>query len=486
MAPKKSADTKSITRSATTAKARKPAASVVFKKAAPQKKPAPSKKTGGTQKTGTRSREGKAATSPGAAASGTRKGSTRKTGRKGKGVVAPAAPAAPAPPAAPAVAAAPIGPVVEPQAAGFHGSIFMETENYSVVAPLADLNNIVHPLFAQLNFKTVPTDWTVMETPARLASRLLEAPALQPMFYTILNSHPVVQGEAVSDEELEDQVHEYAEADDIPDLTLTAAQTRLVNDGLTALAGMIGFVSSTEVDQGAVCDADATRSTDDHFLNGIGSTISYSSADYSRLVTMQGTNDWPLLRTTQFQWAIMLVHEVCHALINAREGDVEWEPFFYGKQVAEVGFEMEYRLFGGHVDNLYAGDATIRRYQENTAGQDNGSQLNGLMVTWQWPYKEIIAFYERQEHYIASRRDMPAMDLAWRVTLPYFTEKFTNAFWDNAGAADLSLLHPPKDVGYFFKKNKPSKPDAQYASKLIPQGYRIATIEDRGHPLVRR
>ncbi|KAK4543533.1 hypothetical protein LTR36_005428 [Oleoguttula mirabilis] len=346
---------------------------------------------------------------------------------------------------------APDGPTQEPKALDFWGSVFMKTENYPATAPEANLDNDVHALFAQSNFISPQMDWTMMRTPAMLATKLLQAPALQPMFYTISNHHPVLQAGVVSSEG--HPIYEYSQADDVKDRTLGRADSEGIEIGLVALAGMIRFVQIDTVGNGGSSVPDTTRPTDSYFPNGVGSTIRYSHAEIEKLVRAEATADWPLLRTAQFQFASMLVHEVCHCLLNAREPGIDAEPFFHGRQ-------------------------------EDTAGQDNRSALRGLMVNWRWPFEELINLYRSADYSMTSRGDMLNMDLAWRVPLTYFTDKFTKGFWDDPHGAGLSLLHPPREVGYFFKKNVPGKPSPKYKACLVPAGYHITKTRKQGHSVI--
>lgn len=91
----------------------------------------------------------------------------------------------------------------------------------------------------------------------------------------------------------------------------------------------------------------------------------------------------------------MLVHETLHALTYSRRWvgkDVHHEIFFDPDPdkapLAETGYEGEVRLFGGHIDNIFAQEADKPEYQIIRYRYTDrvSSQLRGIMVMWRWPY----------------------------------------------------------------------------------------------------
>lgn len=427
-----------------------------------------------------------------------KKAGVGKKGAGGGGGMYVAVIPAPAPPAGPAgaPAPAPVAPAPAPASpranAAFWRSQFMKTENYPTVAPQADLNNSIHPLFEKRNFKSVNVNWNIIRTPARLATKFLRAEAIQPMFHTILSHHPVLQAGLRTNEDK--AIWRYVGPDDQPARKLTRLQTANIDTALAALARMIRFVRDNSVNEGGVTDPDDRMPTDTYFPHGVGSTIRYAGGTYQKMVDARTRGDWPLLRILQFEFAIMLVHEVCHALFNAREGDVPWEPFFKNSKVAEVGFEMECRLFGGHIQNLWRDADAVYKPAAPAGGAGAGggavpTELGGVMVKWMWPYRELIEKYKRAGDLIATRGVMPDMDLAWRIRLPYFTEKFTNDFWDDEdsediGGSGLTKLHPEREVGYFFIENRPRKPTVALERRMNEQGYKIIQGKKYGNTVI--
>jgi len=200
---------------------------------------------------------------------------------------------------------------------------FMEVETVPDELSASDLDNEIHPIFAKDKFSQV--DYSVIETPARLATNLLFFGNLQPTIWTMLNKgeHELVYG-AEPDKigilrfgafELRSVYYGYPVEDDVRDPeSIDEAMAEEITDALLNLAGMVKFRRDDEVvGPGAVtvpCFALHLKSW--YFDRGVGSTVRISDRLYQRLydASTKYPEDLAELLTVQFQFAVMLVHEL--------------------------------------------------------------------------------------------------------------------------------------------------------------------------------
>lgn len=422
---------------------------------------------------------------------------------------------------------APDAPVPEDKfVTGFYATEFMKIERFDKALTAEQLQTDIHPIFAKQNFLSVSIDYNRVITPVViLATQLLEADALQPFFYTMLANVPVLQPAETT--EKGEPVWAYTAAADQRDRVMTPANKQLVEDGLVALADMVGFFMDPKVDTGATTViAMDTLTKDNRYTHpfypatGRGSFINYSPKYYRQLdrATKQDPVDWPLLRSMQFLFAVALVHEVSHAVYNARMGDVEYEPFFGDSLVSEVGYEAEDRLFGGHLRMLWETDSEMRIYHPDVAegpvedadlseapfrlyltrageikmaprkeaGEDKEEEekekdlrsgLQGVAVMFDWPYRGIYHYYWHSNFLIAAREGLPSIDLAWRTRLGYFHDVTSKDFWINNTGTLATRLRPPRGVGHYFttEKDGETAPRTRARDVDIPTGYRRVT-----------
>ena len=187
------------------------------------------------------------------------------------------------------------------------------------------------------------------------------------------------------------------------------------------------------------------------------------------------------MRTLQFDFAVGLIQEMFHALINARLGRENWEPFLNGAVIAEVGFEAVVRLFGGRIsplfdeqDNAEHGQHLYRFIPGQGPRGLRLSDARGLMVMWDWPERGVIDQYGDKHTINSYPTRLPRLDLAWRVQLEFFARIFTKAFWTNYNT-DRTMLYPPKATGHFFKAGagdrEPCRPEDENDAR-IPDTHR--------------
>lgn len=401
-------------------------------------------------------------------------------------------------------------------------SLFMKTE----IVPTAGfggtpLDNTIHPLFAESQFEGVD-DYEVLRMPARLATNLLESEALPSMFWTMLN-HRELYDECYF--KADRYLHELPERDhggekqyayrspvDSEWYGFEAHGKLHISAALVNLVPFVHFRISDTPAEGAVTNGLVGEevSYEEHggradlrpYPMGVKTETNISRNTYSRL--RDATNDYDddngdlaYLLQLQFEFAVMLMHEICHCLLWATEGELGYEPFFPAsddadppdfegvartKPTAELGFEAETRLFGGYPAMLFDDCHVVRLAPISSTAATEESKLQGVPVCWKWPHGALLSKYRSEGDYIGVRtKQLPSMELAWRVPIEYFAKLFTNEFWDEGlsrrGAAALRM---PMEVGHFFAVNKksgnmgPRKP----GKGQVPEGWRLATSRD--------
>lgn len=117
--------------------------------------------------------------------------------------------------------------------------------------------------------------------------------------------------------------------------------------------------------------------------DGFKSLVRIRRSMYDELAAATNdAEDLPCLMMLRFEFAVMLVHELTHALHNLRRGRLEHEPYIGDNAVSKLGFEMERILFGGHLTRIFPeGDpqcqgqrgATSPRRQEEQARRPAGA-----------------------------------------------------------------------------------------------------------------
>lgn len=128
---------------------------------------------------------------------------------------------------------------------------------------------------------------------------------------------------------------------------------------------------------------------------GYRSVIKISKKLYDELAAAyEHPTDVPNLLWMQTKFAVMLVHENMHAYSNAIFGKLDREPYFGNAAVAEVGFEIEKRLFGGRMATLYDAAHVDKQYDVHVY-EHNGipSKLRGVLILWEYPSQGLLEEY---------------------------------------------------------------------------------------------
>jgi len=320
-------------------------------------------------------------------------------------------------------------------------SEFVEPESPLSPNALGDLSNPILPVFKATNFVNVK-DYSAIEPSVRLASHLLKHPSLRPMLRTILK-----HGTMIPLREKESSGNSLYRYPDDSANEMTDDDIAYIDLALDELAG---FVTFEAMEEHGPADARTQiiikrKSKRDHrteTLDGHRSRVEYSLELLERLEKASrpssSKQDKPLLLVWRFTLAVQLAHEVCHVLVNAKDGRLKRfhaEPFFHNALTAEVGFAMEETLFGGSPALLWPeeqpDDEQATRVHHKNAGKL--SDLVGVFVFWPWPCTSIVRDYQAQNCALHMRRaDMAALkpkDVAWRVTISDLARFFDTAFW---------------------------------------------------------
>nr|OQO23139.1 hypothetical protein B0A51_10097 [Rachicladosporium sp. CCFEE 5018] len=266
-------------------------------------------------------------------------------------------------------------------------SAFFANDTCTFTSRTGDLTNELHPVFQRADFADASHHELLIPT-LRLATRLLGHASVRRLMRTIIDHRPTAIGE------LDDQrkpLHEYP---DDGRTYLTRQQEMRVDAALAELADIVRFVDDSKLAKGhGTTEADNTKGSNKNatHLTGVCNTTKYGRKNYLFLKIIlneaREKYDPPLVMAWQFQLAVELVHEVCHALFIARCGNVpegDTDIFFRNDALAEVGFAMEDRLLGGHLSLMYDQDKVYHKVRVSCHMKAHGkpSRFIGIMVLW--------------------------------------------------------------------------------------------------------
>jgi hypothetical protein len=354
-------------------------------------------------------------------------------------------------------------------------SDFVARENPLPRTALGDLSNAILPVFRAANFPDV-NNYSKIAPSVRLASLLLKHPSLQPMLRTIVSHRAFIPvGERDKDG---DVMYRYA-ADTSP---VTDDDIALIDQALSDLAGFVTFHADPGQDAANAATMPISRKDETKTgfktsrLRGLTSRIDYS-LDLQQTLT-RVTTDIPLLLARRFTFAVQLAHEVCHALINAKDGHRSWldvEPFFDGALTAEVGMTMEETLFGGSPSILWGDEKhtdkdALKAYYKTPGRLSN---LVGLSVIWPLPCTWTVREYQHKRLGLWMRKaDMDALkskDIAWRVPLTEMVRFFDMQFW----AQENPPTQLERTVGFGFSSDENGVKSAAQISKKELRDYAL-------------
>lgn len=307
----------------------------------------------------------------------------------------------------------------------FHKTRFMKPESTtSKILRLGRLTNRTHPLFRRHRFfpARFEIDYNIVKQSACLASRFLECGRLDSLLKAIILPKDFWQNP--------DDAQDWAVQYDTQLPAIDEEDKKAIRDVLDQLSMNIIWCVRDFPDEGAV-----TNQVGDEHVElpecpyGYKSIVEISAKTYDALADATAKEDLPLLLTLRFQFAVMLVHEVGHLVHNFMFGKLDREPSLRRSGVAELGFEMESRLFEvltrmfTHVDPNGEETLQIHKHEGRT------SELTGLLVLWDYPSIGLVARYRKDGAYFeAEETSNKTLDVAWRVSLTFLTHFFEDVF----------------------------------------------------------
>lgn len=392
----------------------------------------------------------------------------------------------------------------------FQASAFLQEEDVPDKFQY-DLPNDIHLLFAQTRFSP-NISYRLVEPSARLATQLLKSPLLNRFWWNIITKTPAPSPNLTQT---------YADEGNDQILHRTPPQLARIDAALNQLSGMIRYLIKEKADAwytvaSTAANVNPPTPPGSPFTNGTGSKIYMGSTWYRKLQAVSEGNqdDSAALLWFRFELAVALVHEVCHAILNARlpralGGRHPQMTFFGNCAIGEVGFEAESRLFGGTIlryredgpryyrittqarrgrliaprESRRTNEKSLRHISgpETRVGKrvskrtSKTSSLTGVMTLLAWPSRKIPVLYKRQNLMIVSYDDkLPLYDLAWRVPLESIASLFTDRFWKRAklNSENSKMLRLERKVGYFlnFAEDDFATPKPPGAG-MVPRGY---------------
>lgn len=214
-----------------------------------------------------------------------------------------------------------------------------------------ELDNDIHPIFRQANFPHA--EYEVLKRPLRLASQLLEELARRP-FMKLLVKH----GEFIKITDGDKTEYAYPP---LQTAELTEQDKSDIQQALARLAELVTFRKDDELSSSSARTEPMVRPAG--FVpvlpREVPSTIFYSKRAYEQLRKLANPKSKDVVARTvhEFNFAVTLMHESVHALVNAVDGGIDYEPFMSTDSnkapISEVGFAAEVELFGGHIAMLF-------------------------------------------------------------------------------------------------------------------------------------
>lgn len=351
------------------------------------------------------------------------------------------------------------------------------------IETLRDLETPIHPIFRRKNFST-SIDYSSLEPSLRLASRLLESPALVEYINAVVDGEVKnFKGEVIDVRNIDSHTFWTQLPSTWPKPNQDNSSKRARKRSrriLRQLAEMIEFDVCPSDDNttgfSAVCQPNLGPSTayaTRCFPNGCRSRIRFNeeslntlkdaTAKYNlyRWIDQGWEDDCTLLEdvakaavellTTRFLFATENVHEMSHSMQFAVIGRtaVPMDLFHRGNKVAEAGFEMEAELFGGVLSRSPAIHARDYLY-----ACDYGKQhrVSSVISFHSWPsFTTAQAYSEVHGYDICPFSTARNYDLEWIVPAEFMNNLFSNDFWaQQEKKKDLKALHPPTESSWPF------------------------------------
>ncbi|USW56995.1 hypothetical protein Slin15195_G103140 [Septoria linicola] len=331
-------------------------------------------------------------------------------------------------------------------------------------APMPDLTNELHPLFAQGKFAMFYNELTspsILSHALQLASNLLEASL--PFWHSIMlaDIRPLAELENIGAGEVQYEIFDEVKHTAKRPETLTSRQQHETRLRLHQLAEYVTYAIWSDSDDAHDERNDGGAVTDNtyfinrnkcllersYFWTGKASQISLHPAILISLQRYQHGTDLVAYHWAAFHLAVTLCHELAHAACAARRPQVVgycgklWDQesngnlFFKGSDVAEPGYEWEARTFGGLItrlrttpENHLRGQPVPPLYQVN--GIDTA--MSGMLVVRQWLAPDMVTLYKRMNGQtgLREKNSVAEKEKYWNFSFGNIHRLFQQEFWN--------------------------------------------------------
>ncbi|KAM3424512.1 hypothetical protein BST61_g6515 [Cercospora zeina] len=193
-------------------------------------------------------------------------------------------------------------------------------------------------------------------------------------------------------------------------------------------------------------------------LPGTISDILFPKSIFDQILDATFAKDNLWLTWLNFELASTILHELGHACVTAavtRDRQMELgsqccEHLGYDSPVAEIGFEIERRLWGGIPMQVQFEDSLrmVARLDFKCFWRPDDDDATGrvpvTLVMGHWPNKELVNAYPYPLHV---RSELELEEKGWHVDLDWLVDLFREEFWEaQGGVGRLSSVSMPKDV----------------------------------------
>lgn len=159
----------------------------------------------------------------------------------------------------------------------------------------------------------------------------------------------------------------------------------------------------------------------------------------------------------RFNFAVHLVHELAHALVNATIGTPPAEPYYKDNLMSEAGIALENQLFGGKVCGGDGSglDSLQRSKSCNSPLYTEQENRKQFVCMRELPSASLWNMYKYRGGLMHARRKVPIFDTVWRIPMSSVEAYFTREFWaDVACQSDpTSALQLPKVLGWVYRSS---------------------------------
>ncbi|KAK4624778.1 uncharacterized protein CLAFUR5_05959 [Fulvia fulva] len=356
------------------------------------------------------------------------------------------------------------------------------------------LNNPIHPLFHKSKFHR-DIDYTLLETPLRLASLLLESPGALEYINTIAGGelyerrerkelgafkrfwHKTTWGHVDAEGGSGGKISwsPIRKASKAQHVNGNALFQGVAKDVLQRLSRAVtefrlsdpttrGY--NTKGETSASCEPDyrpMTARTVTAFPRGGTTTIIISRDKYTSLLNLRKrlrrgnflspSSHRHALRLAQFLIANAIVHEIGHSLCTLCCG---WRPQLFHNEhpIGEAGFDLEYSIYDGVMGAMIAKFWTrCESYRQRDEECDVDMSVAQGLVLQEWPSWMMAGLYRYTGCSLSVLDECwePFNQIDYRIPSRWLERLFDQVFWDvTVPRVGKKALHPPKVAAWVF------------------------------------